>query len=181
MFLKCPGRYIYQSDDHFSGGSRTKCGFHDFVCLQHATVVVNSPMEVSKKWLGLASRRWFVPWKLRQRINADSNKLFVKDITTQFPPPSNHFFQLIRETTLALLKCPNFCVPLQYHNNRFSLARTHFQNGTCGTRILSGTLPRVGKWMELSLFHTGDLRIILLQPQRVRNVERFIVDAWKKL
>ena len=86
-----------------------------------------------------------------------ANKLFVKDITTQFPPPSNHFFQLIRETTLALLKCPNFCVPLQYHNNRFSLARTHFQNGTCGTRILSGTLPRVGKWMELSLFHTGDL------------------------
>lgn len=110
-----------------------------------------------------------------------ANKLFVKDITTQFPPTSNYFFQLIRETTVALLNCPNFCVPLQYHNNRFSLARTHFQNGRCGTRILSGTLPRVGKWMELSLFHTGDLRIILLQPQRVRNVERFIVDAWNKL
>ena len=74
-----------------------------------------------------------------------ANKLFFKDITTQFPPTSNHFFQLIRETTLALLNCPNFCVPLHYHNNRFSLARTHFQNGTCGTRIISGTLPRVGK------------------------------------
>ena len=75
MFLKCLGSYIYQSDDHFSGGSRTTCGFHDFVCLQHATVMVNSPVQVSKNWLGLASRRWFVAWKLRQRINADSKQV----------------------------------------------------------------------------------------------------------
>lgn len=185
MFLKCPGRYIYQSDDHFSGGSRTTCGFRDFVCLQHATVVVNSPMEVSKNWLGLASRRWFVPWKLRQTINADSKQVVRQRhnyaVAIKSPLQETPSFNWIRETTLALLNCPNFCVTLQYRNNRFSLARTHFQNGTCGTRILSGTLPRVEKWMELSLIHTGDLRIILLQPQRVRNVEHFIVDAWNKL
>ena len=50
-------------------------------------------MGVWRNWLPLASSRWFVPWKFRQRITAESKKwcvkLFVQDITTQlrsFPP-----------------------------------------------------------------------------------------------
>ena len=53
-------------------------------------------MGVWRNWLPLASWTWFVPWKFRQRITAESKKwcvkLFVQDITTQLRsfPPSLH-------------------------------------------------------------------------------------------
>jgi len=65
-------------------------------------------MEVSKiDWVMLHRDDLFLENSVRE-LMLTANKLFVKDITTQFPPPSNPFFQLNKGDYPGTLELPKF-------------------------------------------------------------------------